>query len=82
MHAGCGLPLILQQWQADVTFLIETRVVDLGDEDDLRRLEWIVRREGNGKVELSAFIRAVGLKRTILFSQRKGAFTRAPEPQR
>lgn len=64
MHACCGLPLILEQRQADVTFLIETGVVDLRNEGDLRGLEWIVIRERDRKMELPAFVRAGGLKKT------------------
>lgn len=46
VRLGGGLPVVrTDDGQADLTLLIDVRVVDLGTERDLGRLEWVLRRE-------------------------------------
>ena len=55
-------PLVPQNVQADRPVRIDIRVVDLGREADLGRLEGVVGREGNGKEEDAAGVRRVALE--------------------
>ena len=43
----CWRPLVPQNVKADRPISIDVGVVDLGGEADFRRLEWIIRWEGN-----------------------------------
>ena len=52
----CWTPLVPQDVQTDRTIRVDVRMVDLRGEADLRRLEWVVGGERDGKEEHAACI--------------------------
>ena len=58
----CWAPLVPQNVQADRAVRVDVRVVDLGREADLGRLEGVVRGEGDREEEYAAGVRRVTLE--------------------
>ena len=56
-------PLVPQDVEADRAVRVDIRVVDLGREADLGRLEGVVGWERNGEEEHAAGVRRVALQR-------------------
>ena len=56
-----GAPLVPQDIQTDRAVRVDVRVVDLRREDDLGRLERVVRRERDGEEEHAPCVRRVAL---------------------
>ena len=58
----CWTPLVPQDIETDRPVRVDVRVVDLGREADLGRLEGVVRGEGDREEEHAASVRRVTLE--------------------